>query len=89
MKHISVKIWGNVQGVFFRESAKEQAEKLGLVGFVRNEKDRTIYIEVEGDEPSLLEFAEWCKRGPEGSSVKKIVVQSGTAKGLKGFRVIV
>lgn len=45
MKHISIRIYGRVQGVGFRVSAQKKADELGITGFVRNEPDGTVYLE--------------------------------------------
>ncbi len=62
MKHLNIKIHGQVQGVFFRDSAKQAADKLGIKGFAKNEADGTVYIEAEGEEAGLGKFLEWCRR---------------------------
>lgn len=54
-----------VQGVFFRYSAKDVADGLGISGFARNEADGTVYVEAEGEEDNLNEFLKWCRQGPE------------------------
>jgi acylphosphatase len=48
MKHINIKITGKVQGVFFRASTKAVADQIGVKGFVKNEKDGSVYVEAEG-----------------------------------------
>ncbi len=79
IKHLSVKVFGRVQGVFFRHSAKQKAKELGIKGFVRNEPDGTVYIEAEGEEENLEQFLDWCHRGPFLAKVKKVefVFKSG------------
>ncbi len=84
-KHLDIKIFGKVQGVFFRVSAKEEAEKLGIVGFTRNEADGSVYIEAEGDIKSLNKFLEWCKSGPDAAKVKKLIVTEGLIKNFSDF----
>jgi len=56
MRHLNIRVSGKVQGVFFRASTKEQADQLGVKGFVRNEPNGDVYIEVEGDEEKLKIF---------------------------------
>lgn len=85
MKHLNIKIYGRVQGVFFRVSAKQEAEKLGLTGFAGNEPDGTVYIEVEGDKKSLDQFLKWCQQGPEAADVKKVEVNKGSVKNFSEF----
>ena len=60
---------GKVQGVYFRQSTREQALKLGLKGFVMNLDDGSVYIEAEGEEASLRQLSVWCERGPVLASV--------------------
>ena len=74
-KRVSLKIYGRVQGVFFRDSCRREAEKLGLSGWVRNEPDGTVQIIAEGEEEKLKEIAEWCKDGPEHAKVEKVEVK--------------
>ncbi len=71
-KLLKVKVFGAVQGVFFRHTAKIKADELGLSGFVRNEGDSSVYAEAEGKERALNEFLEWCRRGPPAAAVEKI-----------------
>lgn len=85
LKHLNIKIFGLVQGVFFRVSAKEQADKLNLKGFARNESDGTVYIEAEGEKENLDKFIEWCKIGPTLANVEKIEVTKGDLKNFTGF----
>ena len=84
-KHINIKIVGFVQGVFFRLTAKEQAEKLGIKGFTRNEEDGSVYIEAEGDKESLDKFIKWCYEGPETARVEKVEVIEGPVKNFTEF----
>ena len=54
MVHINIHITGRVQGVNFRTYTKEKAEELGILGFVRNETDGSVYLEAEGDRKSVV-----------------------------------
>ena len=65
---------GRVQGVWFRASTKEQAERLGLTGWVRNRRNGDVEILAEGNEEALAEFLAWCRRGPRGAEVAKVDV---------------
>lgn len=67
-----IHITGKVQGVFFRASAQSQAEKLELNGYVRNEIDGSVSIEVEGNKANVNEFVKWCKSGPKYAEVADI-----------------
>lgn len=72
LKHLKIKIYGEVQGVFYRDSAQREAKALGLTGFVRNEPNNSVYIEAEGEEIKIKEFLKWCKEGPKAARVGKI-----------------
>lgn len=87
MKHYEIRVTGKVQGVFFRASARDVAQSLGLRGRVRNEPDGSVYIEAEGEEQHLLEFTEWCKQGPPRARVSDVQVREGTLRNLQGFHI--
>ncbi len=87
MEHYSIKITGIVQGVWFRVSTRNQAKALGLKGFVRNEPDESVYVEVEGEEQVLDAFVKWCYTGSEQSKVDKVAVQKGALKGFEEFTI--
>ena len=71
-KRIELKIYGKVQMVFYRTSAKEKADELGVTGWVKNEKDGNVRIIAEGTEKNLKEFVKWCYNGPKTALVEKI-----------------
>ncbi len=85
MRHFNIKVFGQVQGVFFRTSAKEMADALDIKGFARNEPDGTVYIEAEGEEENLKKFLEWCKEGPNFARVERVEVVEGEVKKFLGF----
>jgi acylphosphatase len=88
MKHINIKITGKVQGVFFRASTKAVADQIGVKGFVKNEKDGSVYVEAEGLATFLEMFLEWCHHGPDKAIVEKIEVTEGELKNFNNFEVI-
>lgn len=88
MKHLKIKIYGKVQGVFYRATTKAVADQLGIKGFVRNEKDDTVYIEAEGDEFSLSEFVEFCHKGPDRAIVEKVELLPGELKNYRNFEIL-
>lgn len=88
MKHISIIVSGKVQGVFFRISTEKEAKKIGVTGFVRNEKDGTVYIEAQGTEKQLDDLVEWCKRGPDRARVDEVVVKEILLGEEKEFKVM-
>jgi len=87
--HRNVIIIGKVQGVFFRRTIKHEARRRGLSGFVANEKDGSVRIEIEGAETFVHEFISWLKGGAgEGlHSVGEVDVEDGPFQGLEGFEI--
>jgi len=86
-KSVQLTVSGNVVGVNFRNWAKRQADRLGVGGWVRNNVDRTISIEVEGSSDAVDEFIELVKRGPEQATVEDVDVRDGELRGLAGFSI--
>ncbi|HIA37776.1 MAG TPA: acylphosphatase [Flavobacteriales bacterium] len=84
-RHYKISIEGKVQGVYFRTSARDKAEELGVFGFIENKPDSVVYIEAEGIESKLLAFMEWCHIGPDDAEVDKIQVEEDSVKGFKEF----
>lgn len=72
-KHLFV--YGKVQGVFYRKSAKHIAEKLKLIGWIKNRPDGSVESIIQGEEFAILKFLEWCRMGPAGASVEKIEIK--------------
>ena len=87
MQNLMIRVEGLVQGVWFRKSTQVKAHKLGLVGFVRNEKDGSVYIEVKGDDDSLDQLIIWCRRGPENARVDRIIIETCKAHPFETFEV--
>ena len=63
---------GGVQGVFFRASTKDQAQRLGLTGFFRNCPDGRVEIVAEGSSEAIEELIDWCRVGPSGARVESV-----------------
>ena len=82
-KRVAMRIYGRVQGVFFRSSTQGKATELGLTGFVQNEPDGTVYLEAEGKPEALKELETWAHRGPDRARVEKVEVEE--KEGLEGF----
>lgn len=70
-KRIELKIYGDVQGVFYRGQICEIAENLGLIGYVKNESDGTVKIIAEGEENVLKKLIEGCYTIPS-ARIEKI-----------------
>jgi acylphosphatase len=86
--HRTIRVYGRVQGVGFRASARREAARRGVAGFARNEPDGSVAIEVEGDEAALAAFVAWCRVGPPAARVDRLEVEAGEPKGHAGFAVV-
>jgi acylphosphatase len=85
-KQVSITIIGSVQDVGFRYTARGKARSLGLVGFVRNELDGSVYLEAEGDAEHVNRFLSWCAEDPTGSHIRQVRVETyEPAKQYTGF----
>ena len=86
--HIKIKVYGRVQGVFFRVSTQREAARIGLTGFVRNESDGSVYIEAEGKKEQLDLLLTWIELGgPPQGEVSKYQSEEGGMLEYKGFEV--
>jgi acylphosphatase len=74
VKRLSITVAGRVQGVGFRYFARDLAESLGLSGWVRNNIDRSVECEAQGEGKDLQEFMEKLREGPPLSRVKEVVM---------------
>jgi len=82
-----LRITGKVQGVGFRAFTQQQAQALGLVGFVQNESDGSVYAEVSGSEAACQELIQRLRRGPAVSRVDHIEVQDTGARSYSSFTI--
>lgn len=87
MKHISIKISGSVQGIFFRASTKDMADQMCIKGFVRNERDGSVYVEAEGEDENLKQFVSWCHRGSSQAEVKNVYIEEGNLQRFTKFEI--
>jgi acylphosphatase len=86
-KAVTVKVIGRVQGVSFRWYAVQEAERLGVTGWVRNEPDGSVGAHVEGEEDAVDEMVGWCRRGPSYASVRDVAVSQAQPAGATRFEI--
>lgn len=85
---MSIFVFGRVQGVLFRSSAKDKAIALGISGFAKNESNGSVLIEAEGECGALRKFVAWCKQGPPYAEVERVVVvRESSPEGISGFEI--
>lgn len=74
MKRIEASVYGLVQGVSFRQYTQQEAQRLGLTGWVKNEPDRTVRVLAEGAESALQKLVDWLHVGSPYGRVDKVAV---------------
>ena len=83
--HLIIK--GKVQGVFYRATAKNLAEEIGLCGWIKNIAEGNVEAAVTGTEMQLQHFIKWCKIGPSGSKVVEVIVTDVGEEQFDKFRI--
>lgn len=76
---------GRVQGVSYRWYAEEEARRLGVAGWVRNEPDGSVLLHAEGDDAALDAIVAWCHDGPALARVRDVAVREVAVTGATSF----
>lgn len=88
MKRVKLTIVGDVQGVFFRYFAKQEADRLSLSGWCRNEADGNVFVVMEGEEKNVDRFVNWAKKGSELATVENVEIAQEKYTGQEqGFEI--
>ena len=82
-----VVVHGEVQGVFFRDSCRTEAESVGVSGWVRNEHDGSVRAHVEGSPEAVEALLSWMRHGPRNARVHQVDVDPTEPEGRSGFEV--
>jgi acylphosphatase len=82
-----VRAEGRVQGVFFRDSVRRQAEELGVSGWAANRADGSVEAVFEGDADAVARLVDAVRAGPGHARVERVDVGDEEPEGLSGFRV--
>ena len=82
-----VVVHGHVQGVFFRDSCRREADARGVAGWITNRRDGAVEAVFEGDRDDVAALVEFCRRGPRGADVRSVDESSEEPEGLSGFDV--
>ena len=80
-----VVVRGDVQGVFFRDSTEQEAERRGVSGWVANRDDGAVEAVFEGDEGAVDGMVDFCRSGPSSASVEDLEVHGEAPEGISGF----
>lgn len=78
---------GRVQGVFYRDTCRREAQRAGLSGWARNRPDGAVEVVLEGDPDAVERMVSWCRTGPQGAVVTSVKVSDEEPEGLNGFSV--
>ena len=84
---VTVKVRGRVQGVSFRWYAVQEAERLGVRGWVRNEPDGSVAAHLEGDDEAVAAMVAWCRTGPSYAAVRDVAVTEARPTGANSFAI--
>jgi acylphosphatase len=82
-----VVVHGNVQGVFFRDSAESEAKSAGVAGWVRNRDDGAVEAVFEGEPGAVEQMVDWCRSGPSQADVNEVEETEEDPEGLSDFEV--
>ena len=82
-----VRVYGRVQGVFFRQWAVNHARTLGISGWVRNAPDGTVEAHLSGDESAVARMIDAMRQGPSQARVEEVTVENIEPEDVNGFSV--
>ncbi len=82
-----VRIFGRVQGVFFRQWAVNQARATGVSGWIRNCADGMVEAHVFGDEEQVARMIAAMHQGPSQARVEDVMVELIEPQEVSGFTV--
>ena len=77
---------GRVQGVFFRASTRNEAERLGIAGTASNLADGRVEVIASGSDASLDALEKWLRRGPPSARVDEVVRETIDERAMQEFR---
>jgi len=88
MKQLLVRVIGRVQGVGFRYVCRQQAERLGIHGWVRNCRDGSVEACLQGDERALEAMQLWLQQGPDLARIDQLQIDESVCdRALQTFTV--
>ena len=81
-------MWGQVQGVFFRDTCRREATRHGVSGWVCNRPDGAVEAVFEGASDAVEAMCTWCGSGPPHASVSRVDVIEEPPRSESGFRIV-
>jgi acylphosphatase len=88
MKTLRLIITGTVQGVLFRKYIEENANKIGIRGYIRNLEDGRVEVVIEGTEDKIEPMIDICKKGSPHSQVRQVEMMTLPNQSFKDFRIM-
>jgi acylphosphatase len=88
MRTVRLIIKGKVQGVFYRATAKDVADLIGVKGFVKNLPDGNVEITATAAEDILQKFIGWCKEGPPKAKVDEVISEELQLQEFSSFKIL-
>ena len=82
-----LRIYGRVQGVFFRQWSIDQARSLGVSGWIRNRSDGSVEAHLAGEESAVSQMVEHMRRAPPQAMVENVTVDGAEPEIVEGFSV--
>ena len=82
-----VVVHGHVQGVFFRDNCRRDADARDVAGWITNRPDGDVEAVFEGDPADVAALVEFCRSGPRGADVDSVEESSEQPEGLTGFQI--
>lgn len=80
-----LRIHGLVQGVYYRKSMCDAAQRLGVHGWVRNRRDGSVEALATGPAPAVQALIDWAHAGPPAARVERVDVNEAPPEALAGF----
>ena len=84
---VSIIVKGKVQGVYYRQSTREKANKFRITGTVKNLDNGDVEIIATGLTEQLNQFTEWCRQGPRRAVVTSVIVTPLSLQTFTGFLI--
>jgi acylphosphatase len=82
-----VVVHGHVQGVYFRDTCRREAQRAGVTGWVRNDPDGSVSALFEGPATAVEQMVGWCHEGPPRARVDRVDVAEAPVAGAATFDV--
>jgi len=81
-------ISGKVQGVGYRYSVKIKADSLGIRGYVKNQRNGSVFVAVQGETTAVEKFVKWCFLGPPAAIVSGVEKFPRALEDFREFSII-